>query len=322
MKTRINDRERDLLGRIGLHADKSLPEIAKLSHHHLHTIRYTLSRLTERKILHRAWVVDVFQLGWLRIQILFSVGDAPRGKVIKFFTEQNFVVHVAEIGGEYDFDVVLLARTTHDALVLLQEASRVCGDIFVSKSILVQNSISYFPRKYLCKGRSIYGALTQGGRKIPYVLDEKEQRILEALMREPEIDKKSLAEKLTLSIPTINDRLARMRKAGVIVGAMFSPRYIELGVQNYKVLISTCASDLKFRDALYKFAYTHPHCTSFRESLGVWDYEINAEVEGHQELSRLKDELWQSFGKHLAEIHVVPRFKLHKFMSYPVLKNP
>ena len=319
MKTRISERERDLLGRIGLHADKSLPEIARITKHHLHTIRYALSRLMEREILHQAWVIDVFQLGWLRIQILFSVGDTNRDKVVKFFMGKDRVVHITEIGGEYDFDIVLLARNTSEVLDLMQEASRACGDIFVTKAVLVQSSIAYFPRKYLCKDKPVYGALVLGGAKKPYVLDEKEQRILESLMIDPGIEKKVLAERVALSIPTINDRITRLKRAGVLVGAMFSSRYIELGVQNYKILISTCASDRKFRDALYKFAYDHPHCTSFRESLGEWDYEVNAEVEGHRELSLLKDELWHHFGKKMGEVHVVPRFKLHKFVSYPVI---
>jgi DNA-binding Lrp family transcriptional regulator len=294
-------------------------ELSRISKHHLHTTRYTINRLEDRGILHRAWIIDVFALGWQRVQILCSTGNADRQKVIAFFTGRSRVVHLAEIGGEYDFDIVVLARGTHDTLCLMRDAAKACGDIFASKALVVQNSISYFPRKYLCRGRVSCGVLVTGGEKPRHTIDEIDHRILELLMSTPAILKKEMGERLSLSLPTVSARLARLKEQGVLVGAMFSPRYSELGVQNYKLLISSRDRSQEFRDALYDFAYRHPHCTSYRDSIGEWDYELNAEVESHGELTELKNALYRRFGSGTSRLQVIPRFKMHKFMSYPVL---
>ncbi len=68
-------------------------------------------------------------------------------------------------------------------------------------------------------------------------------------------------------------------------------------------------------------ALAHRDRTSYRESIGAWDYEINLEVERYETITKLKDELWHTFGAKMETVQIIPRFKTHKFLSYPVLKK-
>ncbi len=318
MNTRISARERDILGRIGLSADQSLPALAKLSGHKLHTVRYTISRLESRGILHRSWLIDIFRLGWLRFQVLLMIGAANREKFISFFSRSNRVVHIAEIGGDYDFDLLLLARDPKEVLTIFRDASKVCGDIFGEKAVILQTQVAYFPRKYLCHGKPLFSALQVGEREGRYELAPLEQLILEGLIKDPQISKRDLAMALSISIPTLDARLKKLRAEGVLRGAFFSPRYVQLGAQNYKILLKVSSASKELRDKVYLFSYRHPHCTSFREGIGEWDYELNAEVEGHRDITELKKDLWNTFAPALTSLAVIPRFKLLKFATYPI----
>jgi DNA-binding Lrp family transcriptional regulator len=315
---RVQQRERDLLGRVSLAADRSLRELAQISGHQVHTVRYTLERLQARNLLQRAWVIDVFKLGWLRVQLLVSLGRSSRDKVIDYFMKAPRITHVSEVGGPYDLDILILSRDVTSVLTLLSEASEACGCLFSSKAVVVQSSIAYFPRKYLCKGEPSYGAIVCGDRPGVFPLTEIDQGVLEMLTAEPSIEKKEMARRLKVSVPTLDLRLKKMRSEGVIRGAMFSARYSGLGAQNYKVLISSRKCSSTVRQEIYQFAYKHPHCTSYRDGLGAWDYEISAECEEQRQILTLKDELWRQFGKYLATLEVIPRLSMLLFSSYPL----
>jgi DNA-binding Lrp family transcriptional regulator len=311
--------ERDILGRASLLADKSLPELAKLSRRKIHTVRYAITRMKDRNIITKAWVIDVFRLGWQRFQLLLAIGGGNRQQFINYLRKTPHVAHVAEIGGKYDFDVAIVASSAEEALSVLQQAAIICGAVLRDKVITAQSTIHYFPRKYMCSGKALLGEIVVGDNKERYELTSIEKAVLTTLIELPDISRKDLSKRLELSPPTVDARMRRLQDAGVIRGAMYGSRYVELGMQNFKILISMAGITPEVAKKMHKIAYQHPHCTSFRAGLGAWDFELQAEVERYQQLTELKELLWHEVGSHVHSIEIIPRFKLHFYNSYPVM---
>ena len=320
MNIKLSSKNKDILGKISLHADKSLRELAKISNHQLHSVNYIINKLEEEKILKRTWIINYLKLSWQRYQIVFSCGIADKKKIIKYFTNRRRVVHLNEIGGEYDFDLVFLARSASDVLCLLQEATQECGNIFSHRVLAIHGRTAYFNRKHFCSNKIKYDTLDTGRDSEPYEMDEIEQKILETLGKSPKILRKDLASELKISIPTLNQRIDKLQKNQVILGCMFSPNYNKLGLQNYRLLISTNSLSKNFSDQMFNFARKQVHVTSYRESIGEWDYELYAEVENYEQLINLKEELREVFENNLTRIQIIPRLKSHKFVSYPIFR--
>lgn len=316
---RLSAVERDILGRASLLADKSLPELAKVSRRKIHTVRYAITRMKERKIIAKAWVVDVFRLGWQRFQLLLAIGGGNRQQFIDYLRKIPNIAHVAEIGGKYDFDVAIVAGSAEEALSVLRQAVVTCGAVLRDKVITAQSMIHYFPRKYMCTGKALLGEIVVGNNKEKYELTAIEKALLMKLIEQPEVSRKDLSSHLCVSPPTLDARMRCLWNEGVIRGAMYGSRYDELGMQNFKVLISMTGATPDVAKRMHKIAYLHPHCTSFRTGLGAWDFELQAEVERYQQITELKEFIWREAGSHVHSIEIIPRFKLHFYNSYPIL---
>lgn len=321
MKLRLLKRERELLGQIGLYGDLSIPALAKLTGQHVHNVRYSIERLEEAKILKRAWVVDIFKLGWQRTQILFACKKYEAEEIRDYFINRVNVVHLAEIGGEYDYDLLLLTKTPRETLDLMREANAKFPSLFANKKIAVQTSVGYFNRKYLSTKSPPKLSIEVGTSHAQYEISDMEQRLLSLLMEDSQITNKELASELGVSQPTILSKLKKLKEEGVIVGSMFTARFEIFGVHNYKVLIHLNNFQKGFRDRFFNFFSNSPHCTSYREFVGEWDCEVSIEVENYKDIIELRKTLHKKFENEIVKIEIIPRFKLYHFKAFPVYKD-
>lgn len=284
----------------------------------LHTVRHTLSRLEEAGALRRSWVVNVFKLGWLRVQMAAALGPAKRAIFENFFRREVPTCHITELGGRYDLELLFLARSPEDILQTICRASEVCDLPFAEHSITIQTKVVYFSRKYLATKSLAREAIVCAHDGPTYVLDSLEEQILQILMDKPNATLVEIGAQLRVSVPTVRSRLERLRRSGVIAGTIFSPSLIELGAQNFRIVLHTRGVTTVLRERIFKLAQAEVHCTSYREGIGAWDFELNIEIENYRQLNKLKDSIWKSLAADLHSMEVVPRLGVLFYRSYPL----
>jgi len=316
---KLDKKEREILVRSSLHADESVPELAKRCGVQQHTLRSCFERLNSLEAVRKVWAIDIFRLGWHRYELLYSVRGSGGKELAEFFQNSSRVSFLGEVGGEFDYEVVILAKNVGEVLDLIQEANRRCNSPFVAKSLSVQRTMNLFPRKYLSPKAPKTEVISLGNDPSGANVSETDLKILEHLGRTPDLQKQVLAEKVGISRVTLDDRLKRLKREGVLRGALFNFRASVYGSQNFKVLVSTRGILPELRESFFKFAMEHPNCTNFRDGLGEWDYAFGIEVEHPEEdLASFRDKLWNKYGEHLAKVQVLSRLRILKNVSYPM----
>lgn len=315
---KLDKKEREILVRSSLHADESIPELAKRCGVQQHTLRSCFERLSSLGAVRKVWAIDLFRLGWHRYELLYSVRGSGGKELIEFFQSSSRVSFLGEVGGEFDYEVVILARNVGEVLDLIQDANRKCNSPFVAKSLSVQRSMNLFPRKYLSSKAPKTEVITLGAHSSEATVNERDLKILEHLGATPDIQKQELAQKVGISRVTLDDRLKRLKNAGVLQGALFNFKASVYGSQNFKVLVSTRGILPELRESFFKFAMEHRNCTNFRDGLGEWDYAFGIEVERPEDLASFRDKLWNKYGEHLAKVQVLSRLRILKNVSYPM----
>lgn len=327
---RLSDREKQIIHHAALAADEPVSELARRCHQRVHNVRYTLNELIRRGVLTKRWVIDLMSCGWGRYEIFFSVASGAKkskDKMIEWLTRLEHTTYLAEVGGEFDYELILLAQSSLQAHEILGETARRCGEISFSKVVAVHNRVHYFPRKYLAPTASSVSALSLVGStlidrsaamRIPqFQISDFEHQILLLLSSAPEISQREIARLLGCTPLTVHTHIERLRSLGVIRGAMYSFKGTSIGAQSYILLIYARGFSLEFTNRLYNFCREHPHCTNMKECFGSWDFEVGIEVIEHISLQKVKEQLLELFSKEILRITILPRFSVLKFNFYP-----
>ena len=319
----VSARDAEIIAKIGLHADESIPQLARRTRVRAHTLRYVLTRYSERGLLRKRWVVDLMACGFSRYELFFSCGSISkksRDALLYDLTQLEATTYLAQIGGDFDFELILLTKTSQEVSTIFATLARRYGDITFTKAVAHHHKVHYFPRKYLVKSFSAFEARSLTGAERIVTLDALDHALLGELSRNPEVSRRELA-KLCKSTPvTIQAHIAKLRAQGVIKGAMYSFQGAALKIQNYIFLLYTRGLGAELGERLFKFCLQHPRCTNMKECFGSWDFEIGVEVTDYQGVLSFKEELLDTFGQELQKVRLLSRFLVHKYDFYPFRK--
>ena len=317
---KLSNRDATVVALSSLHADKSIPELAKRCGLKTHTVRYILTELQRRKLLQKRWVIDLMSCGWGRYELFFSSSSSSkktRQSLLQWLIKSSRTTYIAEVGGDFDYEVIILAHCLEELKESLEQLTKTVGEISFSKAVAIHQRVHYFPRKYLSPHRIKPEARSLVACKTPHTLDELDHKILQNLSLYPDSSQRELAQRCSCMPITIQSRMEKLRSHGVLKGAMFSFQATTLGVRNYIFLIYAKGFDSTFGQKLYQFCLQHPHCTNMKECFGSWDFEAGVEVLEHSQLLQFKEELLETFPSDIHSIKLLSRFTTHKYALYP-----
>ena len=92
-----------------------------------------------------------------------------------------------------------------------------------------------------------------------------------------------------------------------------------LGVEQYRLLVSSRGIGAEVRQRIMKFVRTTPEVRIVVESFGTWDYELEVEVFHRRDLKRLSSLLTIHLGADLHSLRVVSLFDHLKYVGMPMV---
>lgn len=153
-----------------------------------------------------------------------------------------------------------------------------------------------------------------------FKLDEKDQQILSSLLEAEYSSRRDLAELLGLPIATLEHRVKRLMKAGIIVRFIYLVNPNCFHAHSSKLLVFARGLSSKGQHAFSKFCASHPKITSYARTLGSWDFEINVELTSPEELIAVTQDITDTFGPGLNRIETLNQFRELKISSFPFFK--
>lgn len=322
---KLSANQKTILATCGVNADLEITEIAKRCRLPVTAVRYAIEVLRENQVIKKLWIIDTWLLGWSRYNILFSIGLPKRElreNLFKAIAKNPYCTFFTELGGNFDYEISLLAPNEYGALQFFRELSSKFGSIFTNKLVLPRTEIALFPRKYLSskpvKPTELVWRAT--GKKLD--IDQLDHQLLQALSKNHFASLRTLAQELKVPASTIEYHFRRMREQKIIAGCVYAISNIHYGASSYELQVHAKGFDRDLHDQLYQFAKVHPHCTHFVESFGSADYSIGAEVQTYQQLVNLREQLAENFDARISHIEVLARMGVKKYDPYPFQINP
>ena len=133
---RINERSGRVIRAAALQADASIKAVSKIAGFREHVVRYELDRLIEAGVLNRTAFIDLYPLGYNIYDIFFSIGSQKKDikeAFLRTLMEAPQVTFLAEIGGEYQYDIGICCKHNAQVNIFLEDISRKFKNIILKK---------------------------------------------------------------------------------------------------------------------------------------------------------------------------------------------
>ena len=320
VKTNLLPIDLAVLACVEHHADIEATEVAKRLKRPARVVQYSLSRMQERGVLSWSPFIDVYRFGLSYYGIYFSVNGTRSKKqaLLESLIADKGIVWVAQLGGEFEFAVAICAEHAWEAPELFYGLTDRAKVEVTRKVISVRTMIADLPRRYLgCTTKSSKCFISKP-TKNTVTLREMEERVLHVLAHEKFSSYRQAAAKAGMAVATFDYHLKRLREKEVLLGTQYLVDSRKLGREPYKLFVRTSGMKPGFYRTMYDYVLAKiPEAYHFVACFGAWDIEINVDLSGLPELTRIAQQFLEDFPTEVTEVRSSAVLKVHKLLRFP-----
>jgi DNA-binding Lrp family transcriptional regulator len=313
--------ERRFISVVQHRAQCSIAEIARAAGCSERVARYTLDSLRERKILTRQAYLDVYRLGLSYSTLFFSLMPDSKKKtrqLVQYLKQSPRVSYFVALGGDFDFCIDVCVRETLELLDFMQALSNEFGALFNTKSHTSMLSLTDYPLILGGGERREQSCLSCGlGDKTRVAIDQIDHQILSLLSNSPEATARDFSKDLGIAKSTLEYRISRLEKRGIIRGYRYFLDSSKFGLQSFVHCVYLRGVSKRLRNLLIQFCEQNPSISYHLECAGDWDFEFGTSVYTAHEVIDILDDLQERFGVAISRVRTIPFFLHHKVSKYP-----
>jgi DNA-binding Lrp family transcriptional regulator len=296
----IDLKDRKILYELDLNARQSLTQIGKKVGLKKDVVSYRIKRMQDEGIIKNFYaVIDTFKLGYNVFRIYLQFQDVPtdiKREIISFFVQYKNSWSVYTVIGPYDLGSVLWIKNIYEFYRFYNEMLDKYSKFIGQKIVSIYVQADEYERSYLLlndykKLERIKYTITCDGMYAE--IDEIDYKLLNQIVLNARIPLVELAEKLRLSSQTVNYRIDKLHKSGVIKGFRVAVDISKLNLQYFDVRINL--SDHSQREHIIAYVKSNPYFKCLNTTIGYTDLEMEFHIENMEKLNQLIDTINEKF---------------------------
>jgi len=316
--------EAELLQLVEYAPELSAAKVAKRLGCQSSRVAYTLRKLRDDGIITRRPIVNYSQLGYTNVGVYFSLRSARRERVEALLTSlarRSEVAWLGSLAGAHQYGMAVLVPSLAVFGTFLRDLGDQYDALLAARVIVPRLLVYGYPRYASAKTLRPHSAIALIGTQ-PTPIDALDHAILQHLVNGESGSIRDLAHQLSASSATVERRVTRLEREGVIVRWIYSINTELLGRHAFRLLLSTPHSSTGLEIKLKQFCARHPAVTMLIQCLGGWDYEIEVEVDDPKEITTLAQQLLEAFEGNLEQVQICSELRDWKFSLYPFTQVP
>ncbi|MFH1505588.1 MAG: Lrp/AsnC family transcriptional regulator [archaeon] len=309
--------KRDLAFMYSENARIKIKVIAGLLRTSSQRIKYLLKTLEKDSFVYNPHcIIDYSYFGLLLFRVYFKgayISEKHKSEIIKKLAENEYVVAIYELSGEYDLVVEIQAPNPSRFNKELREITSNPQTLRHYKTAL--NIVTYlYPRYYLTKDEELQTHVSPqiiigGDRKIRQ-FDENETKVIMNIMENPKIRMASLARKSGLNVRTANNILSELKKKKIIKGFKQLINTDKLEVYAFRLYLKLHNISKASEEELMQYLLKTREIVQVNKTVGDWDMEIDIEALNKTRIRQLTIEIRDHFKD------IIETFNMMEFYDY------
>jgi len=289
-------KDKKILSELDKNARQTNSEIAKSVGLNKNTVNYKIQRMTKEGIITGSYaVIDSSKLGYFSIRTylkFFNTTQEDEKKMTKWLIENEYVGVVTKIETIHDLGFIIYVKDIYEWETFLSEFKKRFRKYFWNEKVNIFSRVYHYRRNYILGDKKSSEYEIVGGNELAKC-DDFDKKILNLLAKDARMSLIDLAQKLKRPERTIAFRIKQLEKKKIIQGYRISLNLDKIGYDYYK--INFVLNDCSNKDQIFEFCQNHINVIFIDETLGNWDFEIDVETKGRQELLSLINEIKQKF---------------------------
>ncbi len=261
----------------------SYKQIAQKIHSKKDTVAYRVTQLLKKGLISK--FVPVFSLSKLGIFSsklyikLQGLTDKDEKKLLKSLVDNPDIAWVAKAFGQWD---LFIGMYTTDIVDFAKKKRKILSEFseFIADYDIAQiEDAMIFNRDYLMDTRTDYRAeFVFGGETGGIVLNDIEKKIVHHIKNNGRYVIHELAQQLGVDGRTVQNKIAYLKKIGVLQGVTVFFDITKLGLKLHKLCIYLKDHKHENKNSLIAYLKLNPHTIHLVESLGSWELEVEMET--------------------------------------------
>lgn len=317
---KINDLSRKILVYCDLNADIAYTNIARALRCREYTVRRALDRILAEGYFTRRGSFNLFRMGLIEFNVYLTFDSqslSSRERILRAIESSPGVKWLQELTSGYHALIGYLAPTAREVSTFIDALGAEHGSFILEKSVSTVASYHYFGRRYISPGARPFRCIESIDTGPTNTLDEIDWRLLKAMSDGNYLGAAQLSRKLKLPPSTIQFRIERLKKEGILLGFTYNLVHLPPQVNAFRVHIHTRGNGAKILGYLKKMAADDPSIVYVIKCLASWDYEVIYESFDHSAVLDLGRRLVETLGPALLRHDILPLARIRKGPEFP-----
>jgi DNA-binding Lrp family transcriptional regulator len=298
---KLDVKDRKILYELDIDSRQSFSQLGKKVGLHKDVVAYRVKKLQEKGIIKNFYTeVNGFKLGYTEVKFYFTCQNVTpeiKQEIIDYLTKSSYTDVVHSLEGQYDLCATSYVENVAEFYNIWSNIINKYRDFFSNQVFCVHNKLIEYKRIFLLdekpdkKDDRILFVYSSGDKKVE--IDSVDKKILDLIALNSRMPTLEIAEKLKSTVNTINARIKKLMKTGVILRYSVNIDYPKIGYQWYKADIILKDSEKKQQIADY--IENNPNLLHRIASLGYVDLELTFALNNANQLHQIIGELSSKF---------------------------
>jgi DNA-binding Lrp family transcriptional regulator len=318
---KLDLKDRKILYELDIDSRQSFRAIGRKVGLHKDVVAYRVKKLQEKGII-KNFITDInhYKLGYTPIKFYFTYQNiTPKIKqeIIDYLVKNQYTQEVHSLEGQFDLCIVCTVKDVANFYNTWINIINEYRDFFSNQIFCVQNSSSIYSLTFLLDEKSdkkeerISWMISSNDKKVD--IDNLDKKILEFLVSNSRITTIEIAQKLNSTVTTINSRIKKLVKNGVIFGYSVDIDWLKIDYYYYKVDI--VLKDSKKTLQIMDYIKNNPNFLLRHVSLGYVDLELIFILNNANQLYHIMEDLSLKFPDLIRNYKYFCTVKTHKLIG-------
>lgn len=318
---KLDLKDRKILYHLDIDSRQSFSQLGKKVGLHKDVVTYRVKKLQEKGII-KNFVTDInhYKLGYTHIKFYFTYQNiTPKIKqeIINYLVKNSYTQEIISLEGQYDLCIVCIVKDVANFYNTWINIINKYREFFSNQIFCVQNSLSWYKFTFLLddkgdkKEERIGWTMCSNDKKID--IDNLDKKILESLVLNSRIPTLEIAQKLNSTVTTINSRIQKLEKNGIILDYSVYIDWSKIDYYWYKVDI--VLKDPKKIPQIIDYVKNNPNFLQRLASLGYVDLELVFLLNNASQLYQIMEDLSLKFPDSIRNYKYFCTVTIHKLFG-------
>jgi DNA-binding Lrp family transcriptional regulator len=316
---KLDLKDRKILYELDIDARQSFSQLGKKVGLHKDVVAYRVKKLQEKGII-KNFITEInfYKLGYSEVKFYLTYQNITPGikqEIIEYLVKSPYIDIVHSSEGQYDLVVLTQVENIPKFNNIWNDILSKYKDFFSNQIFCVHNKTIQYKNTFFLdekpdkKEDRIIFVESSDDKKVE--IDSLDYKILDLLVSNSMIPTLVIAQQLNSTVNTINSRITKLVKTGVIQRYTINIDWPKIGYQWFKADIAL--KDPKKISQIVDYIENNPNLLARMASLGYVDLELNFCLNNANQLHQIMEDLSSKFPDAIKSYKYFSTTKTHKY---------